>query len=121
MRIVVTGAASSEDARRAARRVADSLLVKTSLHGADPYWGRVVSELGASGAAFELDRVSVTYGDVRACAGGVEVPHDRAAAAAHLSKKVVEIRCDLGLGAGAAEALTTDLGHGYIDENMRTS
>lgn len=120
-RIVVRGATSDEDARRAARRVADSLLVKTSLHGADPYWGRVVSELGASGAAFDLSRVSVSYGDVLACAGGVEIPHDVAAAKAHLSGKVVEVRCELGLGTGEAEVLTTDLGHGYIDENMRTS
>jgi glutamate N-acetyltransferase/amino-acid N-acetyltransferase len=120
-RIVVSGAASGEDARRAARRVAESLLVKTSLHGADPYWGRVVSELGASGAAFELDRVAVSYGGIRACQGGVEAAHDRVAAREHLSGKVVEIHCDLGLGEGMAEVLTTDLGHGYIDENMRTS
>ena len=120
-RIVVRGAASDEDARRAARSVASSLLVKTSLHGADPYWGRIVSELGASGAAFDLDRVRVAYGDVVACAGGVAAPHDPAAARAALEGRVVEVRCDLGLGSGAGEVLTTDLGHGYIDENMRTS
>ena len=120
-RVLVRGAASDEDARRAARQVASSLLVKTSLFGADPYWGRVVSELGASGAAFDLDRVEVAYGDVVACRGGVAVDHDVAAARAHLEGRVVEIRCELGLGSGAGEALTTDLGHGYIDENMRTS
>ena len=120
-RIVVRGAASDEDARRAARSVASSLLVKTSLHGADPYWGRIVSELGASGAAFDLDRVRVAYGDVVACAGGVAAPHDPAAARAALEGRVVEVHCDLGLGIGAGEVLTTDLGHGYIDENMRTS
>lgn len=120
-RVKVTGAADDEDARRAARAVASSLLVKTSLYGADPYWGRIVSELGASGAAFDLDRVEVAYGEVVACRGGVAAPHDVEAARAHLEGKVVEIRCDLGLGGGVGEALTTDLGHGYIDENMRTS
>lgn len=120
-RVRVRGAASDDDARRAARAVASSLLVKTSLHGADPYWGRIVSELGASGAAFELGRVVVAYGDVVACRGGEAAPHDAAAARAHLEGKVVEIHCDLGLGPGEGEALTTDLGHGYIDENMRTS
>ncbi len=120
-RVEVVGAMSDHDARRAARRVAESNLVKTSLYGSDPYWGRIVSELGSSGAAFELDKVSVAYGDVVACIGGVEAPHDRDAARAQLSGKVVEITCDLGLGSGRASLLTCDLGHGYIDENMRTS
>ncbi len=120
-RITVVGARSVDDARRAARRVAESSLVKTSLFGADPYWGRIVSELGASGAAFDLDRVSVAYGGVVACAGGVAAAHDRAAAAAALAGDVVEITCDLGLGSAAATIVTCDLGHGYIDENMKTS
>jgi len=120
-KVVVREAESIEDARRAARQVAQSLLVKTSLHGADPYWGRVVSELGASGAAFDLDRVSVSYGGVLVCVKGVTIDHDVAAAKAHLSGKVVEICCDLGMGNARAEVVTTDLGHGYIDENMTTS
>ncbi len=120
-RIRVVGAASNDDARRAARAVAESNLVKTSLYGGDPYWGRIVSELGASGAAFDLDRVRVLYGDVLACAGGTEAPHDHAAAAAALSGRMVEITCDLGCGSGAGSVITCDLGHGYIDENMKTS
>ena len=54
----------------AARAVAGSLLVKCSLNGADPYWGRVVSELGAAGVAFRLDRVAVRYGGVAVCVDG---------------------------------------------------
>jgi glutamate N-acetyltransferase/amino-acid N-acetyltransferase len=120
-RISVSGAASDADARRAARGVAQSLLVKTSLFGADPYWGRVVSELGASGAAFDLSTVRVGYGGVVVCAGGAAVEHDEAAVARHLAGRVVEIGCDLGLGDGHALVVTTDLGHGYINENMHTS
>ncbi len=119
--IEVRGAKSDADARLAGRRVANSLLVKTSLYGSDPYWGRVVSELGASGAAFDLDRVSVAYGGVVVCAGGVEVAHDRDHVATHMAGGRIEITCDLGLGAFVATVLTTDLGHGYIDENMGTS
>jgi len=120
-RIHVAGAASDEDARRAARRVAESNLVKTSLYGADPYWGRILSELGSAGAAFDMDRVTVAYGSTVVCAGGVEVSHDRDEVAAYLSGPEVEINCDLGMGDGRGTILTTDLGHGYIDENMRTS
>jgi len=119
--IRVRGALTAEDARLAARKVAGSLLVKTSLYGADPYWGRVVSELGSSGAGFELDRVSVAYGGIVVCRAGTNADHDHDAVAAAMAKARVEVLCDLGLGSGEATVRTTDLGHGYIDENMRTS
>jgi glutamate N-acetyltransferase/amino-acid N-acetyltransferase len=119
--IRVAGARSDAEAHRAARKVADSLLVKCSLNGADPYWGRVVSELGSAGVAFDPDLVSVAYGSVVVCAGGVAARHDEGAVAAHLAGRSVDICCDLGLGEGAAAVLTCDLGHGYIDENRTTS
>ena len=53
----VTGARSDGEAHRAARKVADSLLVKCSLNGEDPYWGRVASELGSAGVDFDMDRL----------------------------------------------------------------
>ncbi len=119
--IHVTGAASIADAKRAGRQVALSLLVKTSLFGSDPYWGRIVSELGASGAEFDIDRVSVAYGGVVVCKNGIEVDHDVASVSDHMRLQHVRVTCDLGLGSAEATILTTDLGHGYIDENMRTS
>jgi glutamate N-acetyltransferase/amino-acid N-acetyltransferase len=117
----VTGAESDAAAHRAARQVADSMLVQCSLNGEDPYWGRVVSELGSAGVAFDIDAVSVAYGGVTVCAGGVPVDHDATALAAHLAGRHVEINCDLGLGSGSAAVLGTDLGYGYIDENRTTS
>jgi glutamate N-acetyltransferase/amino-acid N-acetyltransferase len=117
----VTGAASADDARRAARRVAESQLVQCSLHGADPYWGRIVSELGSSGVAFDPDRVSVAYGGVVVCSQGVAAAHDEVKVRSHLEGRMVEITADLGLGDGHAAFLTTDLSPGYIAENMRTS
>jgi glutamate N-acetyltransferase/amino-acid N-acetyltransferase len=119
--IRVQGAESDEDARLAARRIAESQLVQCSLHGADPYWGRVVSEAGASGALFSPDRVSVAYGGVVVCRDGVGVAHDQAAVAAHLQGRMVDVTVDLGAGEGRAAILTTDLSPGYIAENMRTS
>jgi glutamate N-acetyltransferase/amino-acid N-acetyltransferase len=117
----VRGARSDGDAQRAARRVAESLLVKCSLNGADPYWGRVLSELGASGAELDPDRVSIAYGGVVVCSDGVETAHDAAAVAAHLAGDLVEIGCDLGLGDGSGMVMTVDLGQGYLDENRTTS
>ncbi len=117
----VRGARSVDDARRAARKVAESQLVKCSLYGGDPYWGRVVSELGSSGAAFDPDLVSVAYGGVVVCRGGVAATPDGAALAAHMAGERIEITADLGLGDSEASILTNDLTPGYIAENMRTS
>ncbi len=119
--IRVVGAESDGAAHVAARKVADSMLVKCSLNGEDPYWGRVVSDLGSAGVAFDIDKVSVSYGPTVVCAGGVAATHDAEAVKAHLAGRHIEITCDLGLGNGSAAVLGTDLGYGYIDENRTTS
>ena len=119
--IRVQGAASDDDARRTARRIAESELVQCSLHGADPYWGRIVSEAGASGVQFSPDQISVAYGGIVVCRDGIGVAHDETAVVAHLAERMVEITVDLGAGEGRAAILTTDLSPDYIAENMRTS
>jgi glutamate N-acetyltransferase/amino-acid N-acetyltransferase len=121
MQVRVTGAGSDGDAHRAARRVADSLLVKCSVNGADPYWGRVASELGSAGVAFDLDRLAIAYGGITVCRDGIACDHDAGEVGRHLSGPAVDIRCDLGLADGVGAAMGVDLGYGYIDENRTTS
>jgi glutamate N-acetyltransferase / amino-acid N-acetyltransferase len=121
VRVEVVGARSDVEARIAARAVGESQLVKCSLYGEDPYWGRIVSELGAAGVGFDPGRVSVAYGDITVCFEGVAVPYDEQALRAHMAQRHVRIRADLGLGTGEGSVLTNDLTHAYIDENMRTS
>ncbi len=62
--ISVEEAASVAEAERAARKLAGSLLVKSSFYGSDPYWGRVLSELGVAGVALDVDGVTIAYDDV---------------------------------------------------------
>lgn len=121
VRIHVRGARSKEDARRAARAVAQSQLVKCSLFGGDPYWGRVLSELGASGSHLEPDRVDIAYNGITVCVGGVAAPHDAAALAGTMQSREIAVTCDLRLGLGEATVTTVDLTPAYIEENMRTS
>jgi glutamate N-acetyltransferase/amino-acid N-acetyltransferase len=120
-RVVVRGARSTEDARRAARAVAGSQLVQCSLYGADPYWGRVVSELGASGTELDPERVDVTYNGITVCRDGIAARHDEAALEAAMAKREIEIVCDLHDGTAEAAVRFTDLTHAYIDENRGTS
>ena len=76
-RVTVRGAASDDEARRAARTVAASQLVQCSLNGEDPYWGRVLSELGVSGAQFDQEQVEISYNGVVACRDGHRRAGDR--------------------------------------------
>jgi glutamate N-acetyltransferase/amino-acid N-acetyltransferase len=119
--IRVVGARTQDDARLAARAVANSQLVQCSLNGGDPYWGRVLSELGASGAHFDPERVDIAYDDVQVCHDGIACVHDESALARVMAGSEIIITCDLHAGTGAARVLTTDLSHAYIDENRRTS
>jgi glutamate N-acetyltransferase/amino-acid N-acetyltransferase len=121
VRVEVVGARSDADARIAARAVASSQLVQCSLNGADPYWGRVLSELGASGAHLDPERVGISYNGVTVCREGVASAHDERALAAAMAEHDITIACDLHLAHGRATVLTTDLSHAYIDENRRTS
>ncbi|MGI8684248.1 MAG: bifunctional glutamate N-acetyltransferase/amino-acid acetyltransferase ArgJ [Acidimicrobiales bacterium] len=121
VRVRVTGARTDAEAAVAARRVAESLLVKCSLYGNDPYWGRVVSELGSAGVGFHPDLVSVAYGAIVVCREGVACDHDGAALKAHMAGREIVLAADLGLGPGTAEIVSADLTHAYVDENMTTS
>jgi glutamate N-acetyltransferase/amino-acid N-acetyltransferase len=121
VRIVVTGARSDADALIAARAIAASQLVQCSLYGNDPYWGRVLSEIGASGAHCDPERVDIAYGDVVVCRDGIACDHDGARLAVVMAERDVTVRSELHLGHGEATILTTDLSPAYIAENMRTS
>jgi glutamate N-acetyltransferase/amino-acid N-acetyltransferase len=120
-RIVVNGARSVDDARRAAKAVAASQLVQCSLNGGDPYWGRVWSELGASGVELDPNRIDIAYSGIMVCRDGVATSHDEHALAEVMADSHVTIECDLKLGGASAMVLTTDLSYAYIDENRRTS
>ncbi|MGD0983112.1 MAG: bifunctional glutamate N-acetyltransferase/amino-acid acetyltransferase ArgJ [Acidimicrobiales bacterium] len=121
VRVRVVGASDGESARRAARRVAESQLVKSSWYGEDPNWGRVVSELGSAGTPFDPLRASVAYGAVTVCRDGVAVDHDEEALREVLGAKQFEVTCDLGLGDGSATMLSADLTPAYVELNKGLS
>jgi glutamate N-acetyltransferase/amino-acid N-acetyltransferase len=119
--LTVRGARSRHEAHVAARQVASSQLVQCSLYGKDPYWGRVLSELGVSGAWFDQEHVDISYQGISVCRDGIACEHDEAALAARMEDRDIAIVCDLHSGNGEATMLFTDLTHAYVDENMGTS
>jgi len=116
--ITVKDARSAADAMRVAKTIANSPLVKTAVHGADPNWGRIVAASGRSGVMFDVDRATVHVGGVLLFDNGL--PHDDNApkAAEHLKQKDVSIDVDLGTGGGGdATVWTCDLTAEYVKIN----
>ncbi len=116
--ITVVGAHTEEQAFTAARVVANSPLVKTAIHGADPNWGRLVAAAGRSGVTFDVDAASVRIGPHLLFERGR--PHDELApyAAEYLSGKTLEIEIDMGAGGdGRATMFTCDLSAEYVRIN----
>jgi glutamate N-acetyltransferase/amino-acid N-acetyltransferase len=117
VKVTVTGAASTADARRAAKAIANSPLVKTAIHGGDPNWGRLIAVAGRAGVAFELARAAVTIGTVVLFKDGR--PYDEAAplAAAYLKGRDLTVAVDLGAGSAASTVWTCDLSAEYVRIN----
>ena len=116
--VTVRDARTEADARQVARTIANSPLVKTAVHGADPNWGRIVAAAGRSGVLFDVGRATVHVGGVLLFEHGL--PHDEAAprAAEHLKQTDVQIDVNLGTGGGAAATIwTCDLSAEYVRIN----
>ncbi|MBP5273560.1 MAG: bifunctional ornithine acetyltransferase/N-acetylglutamate synthase, partial [Abditibacteriota bacterium] len=113
--IKVTGAATREDARTAAKAIGNSPLVKTAVFGEDPNWGRVLCAAGYSGAFVDPACVSLWFGDVLIVKNGEPVPGADARPA--LQGKEVHITLDLGAGSGEAVCFTCDFSYDYVKIN----
>jgi len=116
--VTVTGAASEDDALTAARVVARDSLVKTALFGSDPNWGRVLAAVGMAPVRLEPDRITVSFNGSAVCVDGVGV---HGARDVDLSGADIDVTIDLGAGAQQASIRTTDLSHGYVEENSAYS
>ena len=116
--LAVTGASTEADAKKMAEAVVRSALVKTSWHGGDPNWGRIMGAIGASGARMREVLVDIHYDGVAAVRGGVAAatPMGRLRAAARRSR--VAIQVNLNLGKGSYAMLTTDLSEKYVRINL---
>jgi glutamate N-acetyltransferase / amino-acid N-acetyltransferase len=116
--ITASGAKTESDAWLAARAVANSLLVKTAIHGGDPNWGRLVAAAARSGAAFVLEGASVRIGDLVLFDQGRPFDELAPQAADYLTGKDLEIEVGLGTGGSySATVWTCDLSAEYVKIN----
>ncbi len=114
----VRGARSAREADRAARRIGNSMLVKTAVFGGDPNWGRILQTVGAARIAWHPERTQIRVGGVPVFVRGRSAgPAARKRAEAALRAEEIEIRVDLGRGPGEARLFTCDLTYEYIRVN----
>lgn len=118
---VVTGADTLADARKAAKSVICSSLVKAAMFGADANWGRVLCAMGYGGASFDPEKVSVVFrsaaGEVEVCRGGSGTDFSEEKAKEVLSANEIIIEVSLGGGSFSAEAWGCDLTYDYVRIN----
>ncbi|EMF51494.1 glutamate N-acetyltransferase/amino-acid acetyltransferase [Streptomyces bottropensis ATCC 25435] len=118
IRIEVVNAATEDDAVEVGRSIARNNLLKCALHGEDPNWGRVLSAIGTTSAAFEADRLNVAINGVWVCKnGGVGEDRDKV----DMRYREVHIVADLAAGSETATIWTNDLTADYVHENSAYS
>jgi len=115
--VVVSGARSASDAERAARAVANSLLVKTAIAGNDPNWGRIWCAVGYSGARFDPARLDIRVNQLYVCRRGIDTGFDETQVRRELDQKELTLRIDLHQGKASARMWTCDLTQDYISVN----
>ncbi|MFE7070868.1 bifunctional glutamate N-acetyltransferase/amino-acid acetyltransferase ArgJ [Streptomyces sp. NPDC057620] len=118
IRIEVVNAASEDDAVEVGRSIARNNLLKCAIHGEDPNWGRVLSAIGTTSAAFEPDLLNVAINGVWVCKNG-SVGEDRDQV--DMRYREVHIVADLAAGTETATIWTNDLTAEYVHENSAYS
>jgi glutamate N-acetyltransferase/amino-acid N-acetyltransferase len=118
LEIIVEGATSKTSARKIARSIANSPLVKTAVAGEDANWGRVVMAVGKAGEPANRDRLSIWFGGIRVAHKGARDPgYDEAEVSAVMKKPEITLKVALGMGRGRDRVLTCDLTKEYVAIN----
>jgi len=116
--VQVTGAVSKASARRIAKSIGNSPLVKTAIAGEDANWGRIVMAVGKAGEPADRDRLAIWFGDTQVAVAGERAEgYSEQAASDHMKHDHVHIRVDIGLGTAEDTIYTCDLTKEYIAIN----
>jgi len=114
----VEGAANDASAKKIARTICESPLVKTAIAGEDANWGRIVMAIGRSDQPVTRDMIAVRFGDLYAARHGmVSADYDEAAMSAYMKNSELEIGVTVGAGSGRARMYTCDLTKRYVEIN----
>jgi glutamate N-acetyltransferase / amino-acid N-acetyltransferase len=113
----VNGAKTDDDAKKIAKKIVGSNLVKTAVYGADANWGRIIGAIGHADAAVNPDNVDISLGSIVMLKGSEPQPFSEAEASAYLQNDEIVIEVDLHLGSGTGIAWGCDLTYDYVKIN----
>ncbi len=118
VKVTVSGAETPASARKIARTICESPLVKTAIAGEDANWGRIVMAAGRADEPLNRERLSIWFGDLAAALdGAVAATYDERKMSAYMKRKELEITVDVGVGRASATMWTCDLTKRYIEIN----
>jgi glutamate N-acetyltransferase/amino-acid N-acetyltransferase len=118
VKVTVSGAETPASAKKIARTICESMLVKTAIGGEDANWGRIVMAAGRADEPMERERLSIRFGDLWAAQDGAVSPtYDEARMSAYMKRQELEITVDVGVGRASAVMWTCDLTKRYIEIN----
>ena len=118
IKVTITGAASAASARKIARTLCESPLVKTAFAGEDANWGRIVMAVGRADEPINRERIAIRFGELFAARDGRRADdYSEAKLSAYMKRRELEVSVDVGVGRASAVMWTCDLTHGYISIN----
>lgn len=115
----VTGAADDGEAKKVARTVAESPLVKTAFCAGEPNWGRLMMAIGRSGCTIDPERIGISVGDLEIVRTGLGTDHLADDLIREMTRDEVTVAIELGLGRGQSTMWTCDLSEEYVRINAR--
>jgi glutamate N-acetyltransferase/amino-acid N-acetyltransferase len=113
----VTGAKTESNAKKAAKSIINSNLVKCAVFGHDPNWGRIIGALGCAGIGINPQKVDISFENMKIAKNGIAVKFDAKKATKLLKKKEVVININLKQGKSSATAYGCDLTFDYVKIN----
>ncbi|HOU86024.1 MAG TPA: bifunctional glutamate N-acetyltransferase/amino-acid acetyltransferase ArgJ, partial [Spirochaetota bacterium] len=119
--ILVNGAKTAKDAKKCAKEIAESLLVKTAFFGSDPNWGRVACAAGYSGAEFDPQKMSISFDDMMIFKNGAPLNFDKKDLESVMKKKEFRVTVELNAGNFSFMYLTSDISVDYVKINAEYS
>ena len=118
IKVTVTGAETHVSAKKIARTICESPLVKTAFAGEDANWGRIVMAVGRADEPVDRDSMMVKFGDLVAAQDGLVSPtYNEAKMSAYMKRKELEVTVDVGMGRASASMWTCDLTKRYVEIN----
>lgn len=115
--VQVSGAADADTARRIARTIAESQLVKTAIHGGDPNWGRIIAAAGRAGAPIDVNRIELRLQGMLVFQNGRPTDYDERTLIDLMQAEEVQITLTLHEGDGKAQFWSSDLTAEYVKIN----